>query len=64
MNTSKKTRIIADGIARYAAYQDSPQTTSDTPEEIAWVEWQMAYPDWVNLVRQEQFELFDRLNCL
>jgi hypothetical protein len=64
MNTSRKTRVIADGIARYAAYQDTTQKVSGTPEEIAWVEWQMAYPQWVNMVRAEQRKLFDRLNNL
>ena len=65
MNTSRKTAIIADGIAKYAAVMDLPGSAwvSDTPEGIAWFEWEMAYPQWVEFVKREQSELFDRINA-
>lgn len=65
MNSSAKTRIVAQGIALYAAYQDMPgNVAKESPEYAAWQAWEKQNPQWSLLVREQQFKLFDAVNSL
>jgi hypothetical protein len=64
MNTSRKTRIIAEGIALWAFAQDNTEFNSETaPLYDKWMEWQANYPIYVEFVKAEQFRLFDLINA-
>lgn len=63
MNTSQRTRIIAQGIALYAAYQDEPGVSPNHDVLDAWEKWAQEYPRYVKFVEREQFALFDRINA-
>ena len=63
MNSSAKTRIIAQGIAVYSAYQDLPYNKIEgSDEEREWLKWQQRWPQYVTFVQVEQWDLFDRVN--
>lgn len=68
INTSRKTVIIAEGIALYAAYMDlSPTDLKPNSASIrqAWLGWEATKPSaWVEFVKKEQYYLFDRVNGL
>lgn len=62
MNTSKLTIIIAQGIYLYAHVQDLPgNLVKDSSEEKAWLAWCAMNPKYVQYVKDEQSQLFDRL---
>lgn len=66
MNNSKRTCIIAQGIALYAAFQDQPVIAVTAEErEVCqhWEAWQRMYPMFASFVRNEHFHLFDRVNA-
>ena len=63
MNTSQKTRLIAQGIYLWASVQDSPMDTKESPIWKAWNAWMELNPQWVDFVKMEQFDLFDRVNA-
>lgn len=66
MNASRKTVIIARGIALYAAFQDQPAialTTEEKETAQAWEDWQLTWPLYSRFVCDEQFALFDKVNA-
>ena len=66
MNNSRRTKIIAQGIALYSALMDQTHAELSTPgNEIyaAWEAWTIRHPTFADFVRQEQFDFFDRVNA-
>ena len=66
MNNSQRTKIIAQGIAIYAAFQDQPAFASTDEERKTaqiWEDWQRQYPQFARFVCREHFDLFDRVNA-
>ena len=63
MNNSRRTAIIAEGIALYAAYADEQGTMAETSNaRRRWKIWQSHYPQLEAFVRNEQYKLFDLIN--
>lgn len=65
MNNSRRTKIIAQGIAIFAAFKDQPYFAStDEEKKIAqmWEDWRRQYPQFASFVCDEMFDLFDRVN--
>ena len=60
MNNSHRTMIIAQGIAVYAALQNTNGARKETANWITWC--QQRTDSEIAFVRQEQFNLFDRCN--
>lgn len=66
INTSEKTRIIADGIALWSRVQDLSAidgTLLANSVRADWQRWCAVNPQWVEFVEREQFALFDRVNA-
>lgn len=64
MNNSRRTKIIAEGVALWAAVQDMPGNEVRGSKPLkAWEEWRATFPEFVEFVEQEQFALFDRVNA-
>lgn len=63
MNCSKKTKLIAEGMAKRAAFLDEPVNASGTVAEIEWSDWQRRYPQWVIFVQEQHDKLFDLVNA-
>lgn len=60
MDASRKTKIVAEGIALWAAYQDLPMSRQNgSPEEGAWLEWADRYTPLTDIAQREQSRLFD-----
>lgn len=65
MNNSQRTKLVAQGIALYAAYQDLPISKQDGSSEAkAWNEWAWNNKQYTALVMREQYRLFDLCNNL
>lgn len=65
MNNSQRTKIIAEGIALYAAFMDVPGPGADTPEFKAWAEYHDRVPAaFTQYIRDKHERLFDELNRL
>jgi hypothetical protein len=67
MDNSYMTREIAHGIYLYACVQNLPEDTSKDDGvaramRLTWAAWTKKYPIFVDAVKKEQFNLFDR--CL
>lgn len=67
MNNSYMTKEIAHGIYLYACVQNLPEDTSKDDgvakvTRLTWEAWAKKYPIFVEPVKKEQFNLFDR--CL
>ena len=63
VSTSEMTTIVAKGILLYARVQN--MSNSDAQHSGAyqeWGQWKTTYPEWVEFVKKEQFDLFDRIN--
>lgn len=66
MNNSRRTTIIAQGIALWAVVMDqptSPMNQEQIENEKAWLVWENDNPQFVEFVKREQFNLFDRVNA-
>lgn len=64
MNNSRRTAIVAHGIALYAAHMDQPLNDKPTFTTQLWLEWiSQNGPTLTAFVEREQFNLFDRLNA-
>lgn len=62
MNASRMTKVVAEGIALWAAVQDLPgNKVQGSPELGAWLEWADRYPILIDRVKKEQSNLFDRI---
>jgi hypothetical protein len=65
MNSSRKTAIIAEGIALYAVVQDMPcSQISGSVAQEKWDAWCRAHPtQYAEFVKKEQYRLFDQVNA-
>lgn len=62
MNTSKLTEVIARGIYLYSVIQDMPgNMVEGSKAKQVWDDWCYLYPQYVQYVKDEQSQLFDRL---
>lgn len=62
VSTSEMTTIVAKGILLYARVQNMGRDNHNTAWVIEWGQWETTYPEWVEFVKKEQFDLFDRIN--
>ena len=64
MNTSRRTRIVADGLALWAAVQDLPgNAPDDNYDRRCWERWAAENRAYVAFVKCEQDQLFNRVNA-
>jgi len=62
MNNSQRTKVIAEGIAIYAALQN---TNLARKEMAAWIKWCDYKTDKeIDFVKKAQFKLFDDCNVI
>lgn len=63
MNNSQRTKIVAQGIALYAAFMDLPTGGAvDHPDTKAWFAWMDENPRYAPWVMDNHTRLFDELN--
>lgn len=64
MNNSQRTKIIAQGIALYAEFQDT-SVVHPSYNKLAqqWEDWSNEWPAFARFVCTEQYNLFDRVNA-
>lgn len=63
MNNSQRTKLVAQGIALYAAFMDLPGNQAyGHPDTSAWFAWMDANPRYAEWVMQNHIRLFDELN--
>lgn len=65
MNNSQRTAVIAHGLYLWAQVQNLPGSDARNelhPVTALWIKWTETWPQWVPFVKEEQFNLFDRVN--
>lgn len=65
MNTSRRTKIIAEGLALFAAFMDTiPKSLNEIAARQRWENWQVHHSEYVSFIREEQTRLFDKINAM
>ncbi len=66
MDNSRRTTIIAQGIYLWARVMGQPSSVFTDEQRLNVVQWQgwaETWPSFVEMVKSEQFKLFDRVNA-
>lgn len=63
INSSELTTVVAEGIFLWAKVQNAPASqVRGSLMEKDWKDFEESWPEWVDLVKKEQFALFDKVN--